>query len=529
MADYDIVLRGGKVVDGTGNPWFHADVGIREGKVATVGRIPAGSAQREVDTAGLVVAPGFIDLHTHSDATLLADGIAQSKVRQGVTLDIIGESNSVAPLQGAVMEEYKLAQRRRDDVEVDWTTFQGYFARILRQGISMNLASCVAPQQVKLAVVGYEDRPATRKELDAMNALVAQAMEEGAIGLSTAWHGGGYQYPQEIIEMTQAAAQYGGFYGSHVGSEGFELMEELEKALRVGEASGLPVHIYHLKIRGRPNWGRVSEAIAMIEAARARGLDVTANQYPYTAMQHPWHRLFPRWVEDMPPSQAIGQFRDSAFRQRVKQDPEFQQYIQEHGDWEGIVGSRFTNPALQNLEGKSVAQIAQERGRDPVETCFDLVAEEGSFVFGVYHNMSEDDVRTVMRQPWVSIASDAGALNEAAPGKPHPRAYGTNPRVLGKYVRQERVLTLEDAIRKMTSLPAQVLGLRDRGVLREGCWADLVAFDPDTVADTATYERPQQYPQGIPYVLVNGELVIDRGEHTGRRPGRVVYGPGKAG
>ncbi|MBI2885636.1 MAG: D-aminoacylase [Chloroflexi bacterium] len=527
MAEYDIALRGGRVVDGAGNPWVHADVGVRQGRIAAVGRIAPGQALREIDAAGLVVAPGFIDLHTHSDTTLLADGLAQSKVRQGVTLDIIGESSSVAPLRGAVLDEYRQAQWRRDNVEVDWATFQGYFARVQRQGIAMNVASCVAPQQVKLAVVGYEDRPATEAELGEMNALIAQAMSEGAVGLSTAWHGGGYQYPQEIVSMARVAARYGGFYGTHVGSEGFQLMEELEKAIHVGQEAGLPVHVYHLKIRGKSNWGRVKEAIAMIQAARDRGLDVTANQYPYTAMQHPWHRLFPRWVQDMAPSQAVARFRDPAFRARVLQDPEFQQYVEEHGGWEGIVGARFTNAALQELEGKTVAEVAAEQGGDPAEVCLDLVAEEGAFPFGVYHNMAEADVREVMRQPWVSIASDAGALNEAAPGKPHPRAFGTNPRVLGRYVREEGVLALEDAVRKMTSLPAQVLGLKDRGLLREGCWADIVAFDPTTVGDTATYQRPQQYPTGIPYVLVNGSLVIDRGQHTGQRPGQVVYGPGK--
>ena len=410
---------------------------------------------------------------------------------------------------------------------MDWETFDGYFARIERQGISMNLASCVAPQQVKLVVVGYEDRPAHERELNEMKRLIAEAMEQGAVGLTSAWHGGGFSYPEELFEMARVAAGYGGYYGTHVGSEGFELGDELEKAIRVGETASMPVHVYHLKIRGKPNWGKVDHAIEMIEAARSRGLDITANQYPYTAMQQPWHRLLPRWVQDMPPSQAIEQFRERSFRDRVEQDAEFRQYIEEHGGWEGIVGSRFTNEALKDLEGKTVAEIAAARDTDPLEACFDLIVEEGSFPFGVYHNMSEHDVKLVMRQPWVSIASDGAALNEQAPGKPHPRAFGTNPRVLGKYVREEHVLTLEDAVRKMTSLPAQVLGLRDRGLLGEGFRADIVAFDPDTVADAATFDRPQQYPRGIPYVLVNGVLVIDGGEHTGERPGMVVYGQGK--
>jgi N-acyl-D-amino-acid deacylase len=294
-------------------------------------------------------------------------------------------------------------------------------------------------------------------------------MEAGAVGLSSAWHGGGYEFPDEITRMARVAHEYGGFYGTHVGSEGFQLMEEVEKAIFVAEATGVPVHVYHLKVRGRENWGKVADAIRLIEDARARGLDVTANQYPYTAMQHPWHRLFPRWVQDAPREATLARFNDREFRDRVKAAPEFRQYVDEHGGWEGVVAARLAQPELQEFEGKTIAAIARLRGQsDPAETCFDLVFQERVFIPGVHHTMSEDDVRTVMRLPWVSIASDGSALNEKAAGVPHPRSFGTNPRVLGKYVREEQVLTLEDAVRKMTSLPAQVLGLRDRGILREG-------------------------------------------------------------
>lgn len=374
--------------------------------------------------------------------------------------------------------------------------------------------------------MGFEERPATAGELEQMKALVEEAMRQGAVGLSSAWHSGGYDYEGEVIELARIAAAYDGHYGTHIGSEGFELAQELDKAIRVGETTGIRVHVYHLKARGKPNWGRVREAIERIEAARNRGLDVTANQYPYTAMQHPWHRLLPRWVQDMPPSEAAPKFADSDFRARVRSDPEFDQYIDEHGGWEGIVGARFTTPELQEYEGRTVAEIASQWEADPVDVCFELIVREGSFPFGVYHNMSDEDVQVVMRQPWVSIASDGSAINERAPGKPHPRAYGTNVRVLGKYVRDDGVITLEDAVRKMTSLPAQVLGLRDRGVVREGCWADLVIFDPATVGDAATFQHPQQYARGVPYVLVNGVPVIDRGEHRDTRPGMVVTGPG---
>jgi N-acyl-D-aspartate/D-glutamate deacylase len=322
--------------------------------------------------------------------------------------------------------------------------------------------------------------------------------------------------------------RYGGYYGVHVGSEGFDMMEELAKALRVAREARIPVHVYHLKMRAKANWGRIRQVIEQLAEARREGLDITANQYPYTAMQHPWRRLFPRWVQDAPVDQTIAKFRDPSFRERVINDKEFKQYVDEHGGWEGIVAARLDNTKLKKFEGMTIAEIAKIREDDPVSACFDLIHEEGGFIHGVHHTMNEDDVKTVMRVPWVSIGSDGSALNQNYPGKPHPRSFGTNPRVLGKYTREEKVLTLEDAVRKMTSLPAQVLGLKDRGLLREGFWGDVVVFDPDRVADTATYETPKQYPKGIDYVLVNGTVVIDDGHHTGARPGTIVYGPGYA-
>lgn len=527
MALFDVVIHDGRVIDGTGRPSFRADVAIKDGKIASIGKLSPNTGRRAISAKGRVVTPGFIDMHTHSDQPLIADGNAESKVRQGVTLDIIGESQTVAPLEGAVLEEYRAEHRRRNGIETDWSSFAGYFRKVLHGGISINVASGVSPQQVKRVVVGFDERPANSAEQEKMNRLVKQAMEEGALGLTAAWHAKGPEYPHEVVEMARVARRFGGYYGVHLGSEGFDIMEELAKTFRIARESGIPVHVYHLKMRAKSNWGRVRQVIEQIEEARREGLEITANQYPYTAMQHPWRRLFPRWVQDAPANETISRFNSPAFRERVLKDAEFDQYVNEHGGWDGIVAARLDTAGLKGFEGKTIAEIARIRGQDPVSTCFDLIYEEGMFIHGVHHTMSEDDVKTVMRVPWVSIGSDGSALNLTYPGKPHPRSFGTNPRVLGKYTREEKILGLEDAIRKMTSLPAQILGLRDRGLLKEGYWADAVVFDPDAVADMANYDEPKQYPKGVGYVLVNGTVVIDGVHHTGARPGTVIYGPGK--
>jgi N-acyl-D-amino-acid deacylase len=525
---YDVVIANGKIVDGSGNPWFYGNVAIENGRIARIGKFDPTLGKRVIDAKGMVVSPGFIDLHTHTDVSVLADGNAESKVRQGVTLDVIGESQTVAPLKGGVLEEYKEEANRRAGVDVDWTRLDGYFRRLGKSGTSINIASSVSPQQVRKVVVGFDDRPATKAEIEQMTQLVTQAMEEGAVNLSTAFTGGGYKYKDEMVAMAKVVAIYGGYYGTHIGGEGAQIDEELDKALKIAEETGIAVHIYHIKMRGKNNFGRVKDIIKRIDAARARGLDVTANQYPYTAMEHPWARLFPSWVQAMPRRDAIAKLKERAFRDKIKADEEFGEYINEHGGWEGVVGTVFNVPKNKEYEGKTILEISKLRGdSDPAETCFDLVVEEGAFVPGVHHTMSEDDVKFVMQVPWVSIASDGSALNLKVPGKPHPRSFGTNVRVLGKYVRTDKVLTLEDAVRKMTSLPAQILRLKDRGMLKEGYWADVVVFDPDTVSDPATYQNPQQYAKGVPFVFVNGAVVIDGGNHIGARPGKVIYGPGR--
>jgi N-acyl-D-aspartate/D-glutamate deacylase len=510
---FDVIVRGGHIVDGTGNPWFAGDVAVRGDRITAVGNLSNAKARREIDARGLVVAPGFIDMHTHSDQPLLDDGNAESKVREGVTLDVIGEATTVAPRDGL--------PEARDS----WTDFTGYWNALTVKGISMNVISEVSYQQIRLVVKGYNPGAATPAELDRMKQLAARSMHEGAWGLVTRFESGGPEYPDEVIGVAKVVASLGGIYTSHIGSEGMQQDKEIDFAIRVADEAKIPVHIFHLKIRGQSNWGTVGRYVAKIEAARARGLEVTANQYPYTAMQHGWSAFFPVWAREGGPQKFAEILRDPAMRRKIKDDKDFRTWVMEHGGWDGIVLGRARKPENKKYEGMRIAGIAKLRGdEDPADTCIALMSDEGGTITGMFHTMSEDDVRLVMKQPWVSIASDGSAINLEADGLPHPRSYSTNPRVLGYYVRDQKVLTLEDAVRKMTTLPAQILGLRDRGQIREGFAADLVVFDPATVKETNSFEKPKSYPVGIPYTNVNGVVVIDGGKHTGARPGKALMG-----
>jgi N-acyl-D-aspartate/D-glutamate deacylase len=513
---FDVIIRGGQVLDGTGSAAVRADVGIRGDRIVTVGSLDGQSARRTIDAAGLIVAPGFIDLHTHSEMPLFADGTAQSKVRQGVTLDITGESTSAAPRDGFPPET-------GDVTKVDWTTFTEYFDRLERQGISMNTIAHIASEQVRRVVLGYDPRPATPQEIAKMTELVARSMREGAWGLVTRFESGGPAHPDEVMAMAKTVASFGGNYTSHIGSEGFQQTKELAFAIRVAEEAKLPVHIFHFKIRGKENEGTIGRYIQQIEGARARGLDITANQYPYTAMFHGWSAFFPLWIREGGPQKFAERLQDPAARARLKKDPDFVTWAKEHGWWDGIVLARARTEKNKQYEGKRISQIARLRGEeDPMDTCIALMAEEGGNISGIFHTMAELDVRTVMKLPWVSIASDGSAINLEAPGVPHPRNYSTNVRVLGHYVRDEKVLSLPEAVRKMTSLPAKILGLTDRGQIRQGFAADLAIFDPARVGETNSFEKPKSYATGVPYVLVNGVVVIDKGQHTGAKPGRAI-------
>ena len=526
-ANIDILIRGGQVLDGTGAPATRADVAIRDGRIVEVGALDGRAATRTIDAKGLTVAPGFIDLHTHSELPLLADGRAESKVRQGVTLDVMGESTSVAPRDGLNAEGATPGNLGGETVRPDWTTFTGYFERLERQGTAINVISHVASEQVRRVVMGFDPKPANAQQLARMKELVARSMQEGAWGLVTRFESGGPEHPEEVMEMAKVVASHGGNYTSHTGSEGFEQQQEFDFAIRVAREAKLPVHIFHFKVRAKPNWGTIGRYIAQLEAARKQGLDITANQYPYTAMFHGWNAFFPLWIREGGPDQFAARLKDPAARTRLKKDKDFETWAREHGWWDGIVMARAATPANQKYEGMRISQITKLRGdADPMDTCINLMAEEGGRISGIFHTMSEEDVRAVMKLPWVAIASDGSAINLQAPGVPHPRNYSTNARVLGYYVREQKVLTLPDAVRKMTSLPASILGLKDRGQVKSGFAADVVVFDAARVRETNSFEKPKSYAEGVPYVVVNGVLVIDNGQHTGAKPGKALRGAG---
>jgi dihydroorotase/N-acyl-D-amino-acid deacylase len=534
---YDLLIINGHILDGSGSPWFSGSVAVKEGKIAAVGRLPNATARHVINARGLTVAPGFIDLHSHSDYTLLVDGKGESKIRQGVTTEILGESESAGPILGPAVPELD-KRLTRYGLKRDWTTLGEYFARVERQGTSVNIASYVGSGQVRLDVMGSVDRRPTGEEMGKMKDLVEQAMREGALGLSS-----GLIYPpnsfattDELLELAKVAARYGGIYTSHIRGESDHWKRAVDEAIEIGEKAHLPVQILHFKVDGQSNWGKMAQQIAEVQAARDRGVDITVNQYPYTASMTGLQMCIPAKYLEGTSEQVVERLKSPKVRAEIRQAiasglPGWEDNeVKSVGGWHGVLVASLQKPENKPYEGKRMDEVAKAMGKDPLDALCDFLISEGGSAGAVYFGMSEADVELAMKQPWLGVGSDGTAVSPAMTfvGKPHPRFYGTFPRVLGVYVREKNVLTLPDAIRKMTSFPAQIIGLADRGLLRSGMAADITIFDPKTVSDKATFEDPLQYPVGIPYVIVNGVVVIDQGQHTGAKPGRVLYGCGKS-
>jgi len=539
---YDVIIEHGHVVDGTGAPWYAADVGIRAGRIAAIGRLDGAGAKRRIDAAGRVVAPGFIDMLGQSELTILVDPHVPSKVFQGITTEITGEGNSVAPVNAAIAQE-NAHQYQHYGIKRDWSDLAGYFARLERQGIGINLASYVGATTVREMVVGYADRAATPAELEQMQELVAEAMRQGAVGVSSSleYAPAPYASTEELIALSRAAAPFGGIYATHMRSEQEAIMAALDETIRIGREAHIPVEIWHLKAGGVGNFGLMPEIVAHIERARAQGVDIAADTYAYPAWANEMSAFIPPWAHDGGSAKLIERLKDPSVRVRLKKElatastSSLLQAASWDNEWQSIPGpeailiSTVSNPKLQDIQGHTLADIAKARGTDPMDALFDILIEDNAQTEVAVFAMSEPDIALAAVQPWVSFCNDsAGTSPEGLLGKdfPHPRAYGTFPRVLRKYVREERRMRLEEAIRKFTSLPASRVRLNDRGALKIGMWADVVVFDPETITDRATFSAPNQLSVGMQWVLVNGALVVDGGKSTQALPGQVLRGPG---
>ncbi len=524
---FDILITNARIVDGSGGAARTGSVAISAGKIAAVGTV-SGTSTRTIDAKGRTLAPGFIDLHSHSDMPLVTDGNGQSKIRQGVTTEVIGESGSVAP-------------RKDASATAPWTDFAGYFATIEKGGISPNLLSYVGLGTVREMVVGEDERKATPVEISAMQKLVSVTMENpGVFGVSSGliYPPNSYANVDELAEVSKAVAGMG-LYASHLRYDGPKLREGIEEAIAIGERAKIPVHIFHVKVTGQKNFGRMKEVIELVEAARARGVRVTADQYPYVASSTSLTATIPQWAQDGGTDKLVARLKSPKDRARIRAamedtTPDWESRYQSAGTWQNVQlaaigrtrGSATAGESPnRKYEGMRVAEAAKQAGKNPFDFVFDLLIEERGSVACVYFIIDEADLELAMKQPWVAVGSDGSSLAIDGPlraGVPHPRNFGTFPRVLGRYVRERKVISLEEAIRKMTTLPASILGLSDRGAIKEGQWADLVLFDPNTVADQATFEDPFQYPVGIDTVLVNGTVVLDEGKHTNARPGKIL-------
>ena len=531
---FDLVITNGHIVDGTASPWYSCDVGIRDGKIAAIGNLTTASRKRTIDAGGKVVAPGFIDMLGQSELTILVDPRLPSKIYQGITTEITGEGGSSAPLNDAIIQTDRSGYDHYK-ITPDWRTFRQYFARLEKQGMGINLASYVGATQVRRMVLGDDDKQPTPAQLEQMRALVREAMQDGTVGVSTAleYAPAPYAKTEELIALATEAGKFGGIYSTHMRNESDSVLDAIDEALRIGREAHVPVEIWHIKVAGKNNWGRMPEVVAKINAARNAGADVTADTYAYTAWFNDFSAFIPPWAHDGGTAKLVERLKDPAARQRMRKDMLAPSKAWDN-EWQEIPGPDaimigvVQNPKLLPLQGKRLSEIAKLWNKDPMDALFDFLIEDpyaGVAVFG----MSQPDVTLALQQPWVAVDNDSsGTSPEGILGQehPHPRAYGTFPRVLRKYVREDKALTLEDAIRKFSALPAQRLRLVDRGLIKAGMWADVVIFDPATVRDLATFENPNQLSEGMEYVLVNGVPIVDQGKMTGALPGRVVRGPG---
>jgi N-acyl-D-amino-acid deacylase len=530
-ADYDVIIRGGMVYDGSGGAALVGDVAWAGDTIRAIGDLSRDKGRIEVQAKGLAVAPGFINILSWANESLIEDGRSQSDIRQGVTLEIMGEGESMGPLNAA-MKRDMVDQQGDIKYKVEWTTLREYLDYIVKRGVSCNVASFVGATSVRIHEIGYADRPPTKEELERMRQHVRKAMREGALGVASSliYAPAFYAKTDELIAMAKVAGEYGGIYISHIRSEGNRLLEAADELITIAREAKVPAQFYHLKAAGQQNWGKLDGLIQKIEAARAQGLKITADMYTYTAGATGLDASMPPWVQEGGYNKWAERLQNPAIRARVKREmttpsDDWENFFLAAGSPEKILLVGFKNQTLKQYTGKSLAEVARIRKKPPEEVAMDLVIEDGSRVGTVYFLMSEDNVRKQVRLPWVSFDSDAASLAPEGAflkSNPHPRAYGNFARLLGKYVRDERLISLEEAVRRLSTFPAETLGLRQRGALKKGYFADVVIFDPEKIQDHATFEKPHQYATGMKHVFVNGVQVLKDGEHTGAKPGRVV-------
>jgi N-acyl-D-amino-acid deacylase len=532
---FDLVITNGHIIDGTGSPWYSGDIGIRDGRIAAIGNLSRAAHKRAFDAKGRVVAPGFVDMLGQSEATILVDPRLPSKIYQGITTEITGEGGSAAPLNDAIIAADR-AGYEHYKINPDWRTFRQYFSRLEKQGMGINLASYVGATQVRRMVLGDADVQPTPEQLDKMKALVRDAMRDGAVGVSTSlmYAPAPYAKTEEIIALASEASKFGGIYATHMRNESDSVLESIDEAVRIGREARIPVEIWHFKVAGKANFGHMPELVARVNKARAEGVDVEADTYAYTAWFNSMSAFVPAWAHDGGDAKLIERLKDPATRARIRKDMETPSKDWDN-EWDEISGpqdvmiSVVQNPALKKFQGKRLTEVAIALNQDPMDALFDLLIEDKAFTECAVFGMSEPDVALALQQPWVSVDNDSsGTSPEGILGEehPHPRAYGTFPRILRKYVREEKKLTLEEAIRKFSALPAQRMRLTDRGVLKQSMWADVVVFDPETVRDVATFDDPNRLSEGMKYVLINGVPVVENGKMTGALPGKVLRGAG---